>query len=112
MAPHILRGIDEARDRLSDFLKGNPPPTKGERRQVAIEKARLDNDWQKVFLEMMAVDSGSSFKPPTDTDVLHAKTIANELDEMIGNNLTIANILQGATQVMNIWNQTGVGRTS
>jgi hypothetical protein len=108
LGAQTLRGIDEARDRLTDFMESNPPPTTGERRQVTIEKKRLDADWEKVYQQMLAVSQGANFASPTDADVQAARKIANDLDTITGNNLKIGNIINLATELMNIWTRTGV----
>lgn len=107
LAAQPVRGIDEAKDRITDFLLSNPPPTAGERRQAAIEKTQLDANWEKVYQQTLAVSQGtSSFKPPSDKDISRARKIADDLDQMTGNNLVLQDVINAATDIMDIWGKT------
>jgi hypothetical protein len=104
---HTLRGLDEARERLSEMQRKNPPLSPGERTRIQIEMAELEAAWQKVYQETQAVAHRTlTVTPPSADDLHQAKEIADRLEQMTTKVNTINEVVAATADIMSIWNET------
>jgi flagellar hook-basal body complex protein FliE len=104
---HTLRGLGEARERLSEMQKKNPPLSPGEQTRIQIELAELEAAWQKVYQEIQAAAHKTlTVAPPSADDLHQTKEIADRLELMTATVNIINEVVAATADIMSIWNKT------